>query len=191
MVPICKKNGEIKLCIDFRNLNRSSKKDNYLVPPIEQILQKVAKLEIFSLLDDFSSYNQVLFAPNDQLKTTFRTTWGTFKYRRMLFGLINPRATFQRAMDIAFRGLIHSSIFVYLDDVTIYSKRKQDHLSVLKQVFKRCRKFSISLNPKKSIFVVTEGKLLGFIVSKEGMIIDPERAEAISKVGLPNCHKEM
>ena len=64
-------------------------------------------------------------------------------------------------------------------------------MSALKQVFERCRKFSISLNPKKSIFAVTEGKFLGFIVSKEGMIIDPEHVEAISKIDLPNSHKAM
>ena len=92
-------------------------------------------------------------------------------------------------MDIALNGLIHNSIVVYLDDVTIYSKKQQDHFSMLKQVFKRCRKFSISPNPKKSIFAVTKGKLLGFIVSKEGMIIDPECIEAISKIGLPNSRK--
>ena len=89
-------------------------------------------------------------------------------------------------MDIDFRGLIHNSIVMYLDEVTIYSKKWQDHLSPLKQVFKRCSKFGISLNPKKSIFTVTEGKLLGFIISKEGMIIDPEHTEPISKIDLPN-----
>ena len=78
---------------------------------------------MFSLLDDFSGYNQVLVAPNDQLKTAFRTPWGTFTYRRIPFGLINAGATFQRDMDIAFKVLIHNSIVVYLDDVTIYSKR--------------------------------------------------------------------
>ena len=109
----------------------------------------------------------------------------------MPFGLINTGATFQRTMYIAFGGLIHNSVVVYLDDVTIYSKKQQDHLSTLNQVFERCRRFGISLNPKKSIFAVTEGKLFGFIVSKEGMIIDLERIESISKIGLPNCHKAM
>ena len=94
-------------------------------------------------------------------------------------------------MDIDFRGLIHNFVVVYLDDVTIYSKRQQDHLSMLKHVFGRCRKINISHNPKKSIFAVTEGKLLVFIVSKEGMIIDPECIEEISKIGLPNSRKAM
>ena len=76
-------------------------------------------------------------------------------------------------MDIDFRGLIHNFVILYLDDITIYSKNRHGHLSTLKQVFERCRKYGISLNPKKSIFTVIEGKMLVFIVSNEGMIIDP------------------
>ena len=106
LVPVRKKSGEIRLCVDFRNLNRASDKDNYPVPPMEQLLQMVSGSELFSLLDGFSGYNQVLVAEEDRLKTTFRTKWGTFSYRRMPFGLINAGATFQRAMDIAFHGLI-------------------------------------------------------------------------------------
>ena len=78
---------------------------------------------MFSLLDGFSGYNQVLVALDDQLKNDFRTPWGTFAYIQMPFGIINIGATFQRAMDIAFRGLIHDYVVLYLDDVTIYSKK--------------------------------------------------------------------
>ena len=77
---------------------------------------------MLSLLDGFSRYNQVLVAKEDHLKTTFQTKWGTYAYDKMPFGLINVGATFQQAMDIAFKGLINKSIVVYLDDITIYSK---------------------------------------------------------------------
>jgi len=76
-----------------------------------------------SFLDGFSGYNQVLVNPDDQLKTTFRTKWGTYAYRKMPFGLINAGATFQRAMDITFKGLINKSVVIYLDDITVYSKK--------------------------------------------------------------------
>jgi hypothetical protein len=76
LVPVRKKNGEIWLCVDFRNLNKASDKDNYPVPPMEQILQQVSGSKRLSLLDGFSGYNQVLMSPPDQLKTTFRTPWG-------------------------------------------------------------------------------------------------------------------
>ena len=146
---------------------------------------------MFSLLDGFSGYNQVLVSKADQLKTTFRTPWGTYAYRKMPFGLINAWATFQRAMDIAFRGLIGKFVVIYLDDVTIFSKDRADHLSHLRKVFERCRKYGISLNPKKSVFAVTEGKLLGFVVSKQGINIDPERTHAISQISMPHSKKSM
>ena len=92
--PMRKNSGEIRLCVDFRNLNHASDKDNYLVPPMEQILQMVLGSKLFCLLNGFSGYNQVLVAEEDRLKTTFRTKWGTFVYRRMPFGLINARETF-------------------------------------------------------------------------------------------------
>ena len=83
------------------------------------------------MLDGFSGYNQVLMSPPDQLKTTFCTPWGTYAYRKIPFALINVGATFQRAMDITFRVLINQSVVVYLDDVTVFSKNKNDHLAHL------------------------------------------------------------
>ena len=97
----------------------------------------------------------------------------------MPFGLINAGAIFQREMDIAFRGLISKFVVIYLDDITIFSKNRTDHLTHLRRVFEHCRKYGISLNPKKSIFSVTKGKLLGFVVSKQGINIDRERTHAI------------
>jgi hypothetical protein len=132
-----------------------------------------------------------LVSQPDQIKTTFRTKWGTYAYRKMPFRLINAGATFQRAMDIAFRGLINKSMVVYLDDITVYSRNRNEHVDHLRQIFDRCRRYGISLNPKKTIFVVTEGKLLGFIVSKLGIIIDPERTKAISQIYFPHNKKNM
>ena len=109
----------------FQEFNHASDKHNYPVPPMEKLLQMVSGSELFSLLDGFSSYNQVLVVEEDILKTTFRTKWGTFTYRRMPFGLINAGATFQRDMDIAFHSLIRRSTIVYLDNITIFSKRRE------------------------------------------------------------------
>ena len=141
------------------------------------------------MLDGFSGYNQVRVKEEDRHKTTFTTPWGTFEYIRMPFGLSNAGATFQRAMDYAFRGLIGKFIEIYQDDLTVFSKDGIAHIGHLKQVFERCREFGISLNPAKSVFGVTEGKLLGHIICKEGVKIDPERIEAISKLPLPSTKK--
>jgi hypothetical protein len=135
---------------------------------------------MLSLLDGFFVYNQVLVSHNDQLKTTFRTKWGTYAYRKIPFGLINVGETFQREKDIAFRGLIRYCVLVYLDDVTIFSKYKNDHITHLRRVFNRCRRYGISLNPKNIVFVVDERILLGFIVPKHGMKIEPKKTEAIA-----------
>ena len=191
LVPVRKKSGDIRICIDFKNLNRASLKDNYPIPTMEQILQSVAGSAMLSLLDGFSGYNQVLVSKEDHLKTTFRTKWGTYAYDKMPFGLINVGATFQRAMDIAFRGLINKSVVVYLDDIMVYSKIRKEHIPHLKAIFERCRRYGISLNPKKSIFAMEEGTLLRFVISPEGITIDPGRVEAIKAIVLPHNKKAM
>ena len=110
-------------------------------------------------------------------------------YRRIPFGLSNAGKTFQRAMDIAFHGLIGHSVVVYLDDVTIFSKKREEHAFHLKKNFERCRKYGISLNPKKCVFVVTEGKLLGHVFSKKWISIDLDRIRAIEQIPLPHNKK--
>eukprot|EP00253_Pinus_taeda_P031966 PITA_31966 len=144
-----------------------------------------------SFLDRFSGYNQILVHPDDRLKTTFRTKWGTYAYQKMPFGLINAGATFQRAMDIAFKGLINRTIVIYLDDIPVFSKERSNHLHDLNQIFQRCKRYGISLNPKKYFFALDQGKLLGFIVSKDGIYIDPDRIKEISEIPFPHNKKSM
>jgi hypothetical protein len=191
LVPVKKNSREIYLCVYFRNLNRVWVKYNYLVPFMEQLLQTVLGAQLFFLMDRFSGYNKVLVLEEDRLKTTFRTKWATFSYKHMPFGLINAEATFQRSMDVAFWGLINKCIVVYLDDVIVYSKDKADHIAHLTQIFERCRKYGISLNPKKTIFKVEEGKLLGHIISRDGIHIDPDCIKAISQLPLRHNKKAM
>eukprot|EP00253_Pinus_taeda_P022674 PITA_22674 len=109
----------------------------------------------------------------------------------MPFGLKNARATFQRAMDIAFAKEIHDFLVVYLDDLTPFSKSNQEHLKHLRKIFITCRKYDISLNPKKSLFALEEGKFLGHIISKDGIRIDPERIQAILQIPYPRNTKEL
>jgi hypothetical protein len=180
-----KKNGGIILCVDFNNLNVSYEKDNYMLPNIETLLQRVIGFGIMSMLYGFYGCNQVLVKKEDQNKTTFTTPWGTFEYLRMPFGLLNVGATFQRAMDFSFKDLIGKIIEIYQDDLTIFSKGRSSHISHIRQVFERCHKYGISLNLCKSMFGVDEGKLLWHIISKDGVNIDLEREKEIKKVPLP------
>ena len=144
-----------------------------------------------SMLDGFSGYNQVLVDPKDQEKTSFITPWGTFMYAKMPFGLMNARATFQRAMDIAFAEEINKFVVIYLDDIIVYSRNENEHVSHLRKIFLKCRKYGISLNPKESNFAMMEGKLLGHIISREGIRIDPNRVTAIQNLDFPRTRKEI
>ena len=112
-------------------------------------------------------------------------------YSKMPFRLMNVVATFQRAMDIDFAKEIHDFLVIYLDDLTNFSKSDQEHLDHLRKVFLICRKYGISLNPKKSLRGLEEGKLLGHIISKEGIRIDPDRIQAILQVPHPRNIKEL
>jgi len=94
-------------------------------------------------------------------------------------------------MDIAFKGLINKTVVVYLDDITVFSRKRSNHLCDLNQIFQRCKRYGISLNPKKSFFALDQGKLLGFIVSKDGIYIDPDRIKEISEIPFPHNKKSM
>jgi hypothetical protein len=158
---------------------------------MEQLFQTFSNSKIFSFLYGFSGYNQVLVLVEDHLKTTFRTNWRMFSYKHMPFGLINAREIFQRAMDVYFWGLINKCVVFYLDDVTMYSKNRGAHIQHLTHIFERCRKYGMSLNPKKSIFCVKEGNILVHIISQEGIFIDPKRIKAIAQLSLPHNKKAM
>ena len=190
LVPIRKKSGEIRICIDFRNLNKASLNDNYPLPKMDQFLQTIVGSQRMSMLDGFSGYNQILVHPDDQEKTAFTTPWGTFMYAKMPFGLMNAGATFQREMVIDFSEEKDKMVVVYLDDIKIFSRREEDHLKHLERIMLNCRRFGISLNPTKSVFSLTSGKLLGHIISKYRIKIDPNKVNRIQKVDFPKRRKE-
>jgi hypothetical protein len=112
-------------------------------------------------------------------------------YAKMSFGLMNVGATFQRAMDIAFIGEKDKFVVIYMDDIIVFSKSDKAHCHHLEKVFLKCRRFCISLNPKKYLFAMKEGKLLGHILSAEGVRIDPRRVEVIQALSFPRSKKEV
>lgn len=128
---------------------------------MDYILHRVVGSTWMSMMDGFLWYNHLAVHPDDQNKTKFTTLWGTFMYARMSFNLINAGETFQRAMDIAFMGEHDKFVVVYLDDIKIFSKTDEEHVEHLKLTFEKCRKYGLSLNPKKSQFALNKGKMLG------------------------------
>jgi hypothetical protein len=124
------------------------------------------------MLDDLYGYNQVLVVEEYREKTTFITPWETYVYATMPFSLKNVGATFQRGMDHVFNGLIGKFMEDYQDDLNVHSRKREDHIHHLIKLFEICRSYDISLNPKKFLFDVTQGKLLGHIACKEWIYID-------------------
>ena len=112
-------------------------------------------------------------------------------YAKIPFGLKNARENFQRAMDIIFSNEKDVFLVIYLDDITIFSKTDEEHLHHLKAVFQKCRKFGISLNPKKSLFTIEVDKFLGHIISKDDIQIDPSWIEDIQNLDYPRSKKEI
>jgi ribonuclease HI len=191
IVPVKKKNGQIRCCVDFRNLNKACPKDEFPLPNMDLLIDSAAGSAMFSFMDGFSGYNQIRMSPRDAEKTAFRTPIGNFYYTVMPFGLKNAGATYQRTMTAMFHDMIHQEIEDYVDDIVVKSKRREDHVEVLRKVFERCRLYKLKMNPLKCAFGVSAGKFLGFLVHNRGIDVDPAKASAIATMKPPTSHKEL
>jgi len=156
-VLVPKKNGKWRICVDYRELKKATKKDHFPLPFIDQVLDGLARKKCFSFLDEFNGYNQIQICPEDQDKTTFTCPWGTFSYRVLPFSLCNAPATFQRAVLSIFSELVHDVVEIYMDDFTPYGCDFQEALTNLRKVLHKCIEMNLSLNPKKCEFLMTEG----------------------------------
>ncbi|KAL0549122.1 hypothetical protein IC582_013602 [Cucumis melo] len=190
IVPVRKKNGQLRVCVDFRDLNNACPKDDFPLPIMEIMIDATAGHEALSFMDGSSGYNQIRMALEDEEKTAFRTPKGIYCYKVMPFGLKNAGATYQRAMQRIFDDMLHKHVECYVDDLVVKSKKKCDHLKDLKLVLDRLRKYQLRMNPLKCAFGVTSGKFLGFIVRHRGIEVDHSKIDAIQKMPSPkNLHE--
>ena len=141
-------------------------------------------------MDGFSGYNQIQICHTNQYNTTFTTPWGMFVYQVMPFGLKNGGDTFQRAMNYIFHDLAHL-ILAYLDNLTVWSKKRYDHLKDLRLVFQWCRQYNLCLNLLKCIFNVIAWGIIGFIVSQQGIKLYPLKVPTIKEVPPPRILKQL
>uniref|UniRef100_A0A2N9EGQ7 RNase H type-1 domain-containing protein n=1 Tax=Fagus sylvatica TaxID=28930 RepID=A0A2N9EGQ7_FAGSY len=188
IVSVKKKNGQIRCCVDFRNLNKACPKDEFSLPNMDLLIDSAAGHAMFSFMDGFSGYNQIFMSPKDAEKTAFRTPIGNFYYIVMPFGLKNARATYQRTITTMFHDMMHREIEDYVDDIMVKSKTREDHFGILKKVFERCRLYKLKMNSLKCAFGVLAGKFLGFLVHQRGIDVDPARASVMKP---PTTHKEL
>jgi hypothetical protein len=136
LVIVPKKNRKWRVCVDYRALNKTTQKDHFPLPFIDQVLDSWSGKKCFSFLDCFNGYNQIKIAPQDQDKTTFTTPWGTFAYRVLPFGLCNAPATFQISVIGIFSDMLNDSMEIFMDDFTPYGVSFQEALQNLEKVLK-------------------------------------------------------
>ncbi|KAK1682745.1 hypothetical protein QYE76_043593 [Lolium multiflorum] len=174
-----------RMCIDFRKVNKVTKKDHYPLPFIDQMLERLSKNTHFCFLDGYSGFSQIAVKAKDQEKTTFTCPYGTYAYRRMPFGLCNAPATFQRCMSAIFHGFCESIVEVFMDDFSVYGNSFDNCLRNLDKVLQRCEETNLVLNWEKCHFMVNEGIVLGHKISERGIEVDRAKVEAIEKMPYP------
>jgi hypothetical protein len=172
------------MCIDYRKLNKATRKDHFPLPFIDEMLEWLANHSYFCFLDRYLGYHQIPIHPDDQSKNTFICPYGTYNYRRMPFGLCNALASFQRCMMSISSEMIKEIMEVFMDDFSVYGKTFDDCLKNLDRVLQRCEEKHLVLNWKKCHFTVREGIVLGHLVSERGIEVDRAKIEVIEQLPL-------
>jgi ribonuclease HI len=180
-VLIKKTGGKWRMCVDYTGLNKACPKVPYPLPRIDQIVDSTAGCETLSFLDAYSVYHQIKMKESDQLATSFITPFGMYCYTTIPFGLRNAGATYQRCMNHVFGEHIGRTVEAYV--IVVKTRKASDLLSDLEVTFRCLRAKGVKLNPKKCVFGVLRGMLLGFIVSERGIEANPEKIAAITNMG--------
>ena len=190
-VLVRKKNGKMRLCVDFRQLNQRIRRDAYPLPRIEESLQAMGGSRYFSTLDLVAAYNQIEVEKGDQHKTAFTTPFGLFEYSRMPFGLSTSPATFQRLMGRVFHQDVYNILLVYLDDVIIFSGTIDQHIERLAVAFSRLRAHKLKLEFSKCSLFQEKVRFLGHVISADGIKTDPNKVSAVKEWVLPRTVKDL
>jgi hypothetical protein len=167
------------ICIDYRKLNKATKKDHFPLPLIDEMLERLENHTYFYFLDGYSGFMQIPIHLDDQHKTTFTCPYGTFAYRRMPFGLCNAPASFQRCMMAVFSEFIKEVVEVFMNEFSVYWKTFVDCLTNLDKVLTRCTEVDLVLNWEKCHFMVKQGIVLEHIISERGIEVDKAKVETV------------
>lgn len=186
-----KKDGSIRVCIDYRNLNRVTIRDRYPLPLIPELIDRLSGSNIFTKLDVRQAYHRVRMAPGHEFKTAFKTRYGLFEYLVMPFGLTNAPAQFQAHMQYIFSDLLDISVVIYLDDILIFSKNLEEHQQVVREVLRRLQQHGLYAKASKCEFHRSSVEFLGMIVSRKGLEMCPDKVQAIREWPTPKTIKEV
>lgn len=181
-----KKDGSLRLCVDYRGLNKVTVKDRYPLPLISDLIRSLSQAKIFSALDLRGAYNLVRIKEGDEWKTAFRNKFGHFEYLVMPFGLANAPSIFQRMMNTIFQDVLDKFVVIYLDDILIFSNNQEEHAKHVKFVLDRLRSSRLFCKKEKCQLFVTEIAYLGYVITENGVKMDPTKLTAIANWPTPN-----
>ncbi|KAM7492457.1 hypothetical protein LguiA_035378 [Lonicera macranthoides] len=176
-----KQDGSLRLCIDYRQLNRVTVKNKYLLPRIDDLFDQLQGAVRFSKIDLRSGYHQMLVHEEDISKTTFRTRYGHYEFLVMPFGLTNAPAAFMDLMNRLYHPYLDQCVVVFIDDILIYSKSDEEHENHLRLALQVLRDHQLYAKLSKCDFWMSKVKFLGHVVSSNGISIDPTKIEAVLK----------
>lgn len=186
-----KKDGKLRLCLDFRGLNNQTVKDKYPLPRDQDIFDQLQGAKYFTTLDALYGYWQIRMAEDSIKKTSIRTPLGSYEFLVMPFGLTNAPSTFQRFMESVLREHLLLYCMVYIDDIIIYSKTAEEHLQHIEAVLKTLMKHKISIKWQKCNYLKTKLDFLGHIVSASGIAPDPKKLQALNDWPTPTSVNEV
>lgn len=189
MVVEPKKDGDIRICIDMRMANKAIRKEPYPLPTVEEIYAKVGRSKFFSLLDIRQAFHQVELGDRSRYITAFITSKGIFQYKRLLFGVACAPEKFQKIMQTIVAGC--EGCAVYIDDILIFGRNKEEHDLRLQKVLKRLRDHEVLLNEQKCKYGVTEVEFLGMKLSERGVDIAADKLKAVREMREPQNVSEL
>lgn len=190
IVVVKKKNGDVRLCVDYRKLNLQTIKDSYALP-LEESFSALSGSKWFSVLDLKSGFYQIEMEEKDKQKTAFVCPLGFYEFNRMPQGITNAPSTFQRLMERCIGELNMKQALVFLDDLIVFSSTLEEHEERLMRVLNQLKEFGLKLSPEKCKFFQTSVKYLGHIVSEKGIETDPEKIAALKTWPKPTKLKEL
>jgi hypothetical protein len=179
------------MCVDFTNLNKACKKDDFPLERVDKIVDDAANSEMLSLLDMFSGYHQIRVRKEDQEKTNFITPFGTFCFVRMPEGPKNAGCTFSRMIAIVLHPQLRRNILAYVDGIVVKSIQRRDHISDLAETVANLRAADLRLNPEKCVFGIHKGKVLGCLVSTKGIEVNPDKIKVLIEMQDPVSVKDV